>query len=192
MLIKRIINKYKILLIILGIIFMILLFMVTLSKKEVNRYSRYEDKNDVALYIMEYHELPRNYITRGTKEQNKDDSVIIGGDTFYNKEKKLDEFGIDESTPLRECDIKDENYYYKQLDDDNNRGEHRLVYTSNTDKVRVFETTDHYDNFVEITRYDIMPFHYISIYVFVTYISISFILMTFIFIKEKRYIKDSI
>lgn len=114
----------------------------------------YTDKNEVALYIMEYNQLPKNYITKADRENAYAVDIkdkVIGGDTFWGKDGITVRVGEETDTlhleNLKECDIKTNSYGIYSGE----RGSERLVYTTNTEDVRIFYTADHYDTFTEIT-----------------------------------------
>ena len=196
-------RKLIIILSTLGSVFIVLLFMVVLSKKKVDIDAKYEDKYDVALYIKTYHELPSNYITWYSNRYNclkygdeylSDDSIIVGGDDHKNTG-ELVQFGVNNDVLLKECDIKDEVYSREYNNEGKTyingivvqgstpkRDQHRFVYTTHTENVRVFETTDHYETYTEITNYDIMPFHYVSLYIFIPYTIISVVAIAVVFV----------
>ena len=57
--------------------------------KKMKRNNAYSDKEDVALYVMQYHELPPNFITKYGYEylvnHNLEKSgYVMGGDTHIN------------------------------------------------------------------------------------------------------------
>lgn len=103
----------------------------------------YTSKEDVSLYLVTYHRLPNNYITKDEAELlgwdndkgnlwEVTDKMSIGGDRFYNREKLLP---IEEDIIYFECDIDYEGGY---------RNAKRIVYSSNWD---IYYTDDHYDSF---------------------------------------------
>lgn len=53
------------------------------------------------------------------------------------------------NTSLKERDVYSDSYTIS------NRGEYRLVYTSNTNNVRVFYTTTHYESCTELTSFNL-------------------------------------
>ena len=132
---------------------LILFLMPFLTTKRVRLHTSYTDKEDVALYIMKYHELPPNYVTKEGKEYYLNHSAIprnpdyvVGGDTYFDTA-KLSSFGIKSDTRLKECDIVTASYTL------NNRGQFRLVFTCNEKHSRVFYTEDHYSTFQELTSF---------------------------------------
>ena len=176
-------------LIAMGIIMFILLILPISTKRDVSINGEYRSKDSVSLYLMKYHELPKNYITEyGRKKSSNATSdtqdLIIGGDTHWN-DGKLKSFGISNDATLKECDIYFEGYS-NGISQAPVRGELRLVYTANTKHVRVFYTTDHYDTFTEITRYDIMPAHYITKYIMIGYIILGSIAIGFVYAPAVR------
>ena len=145
---------------------LILFLMPFLTSKRVRLHTSYTSKEDVALYIKKYHELPPNYITKDgyqfLMKEGKEDlaqkyvsSSVIGGDTFFEVE-KLASFGVSSDTRLKECDIAMSDNYGMNKE---SRGSHRLVYTCNEKHTRVFYTyqedryTPHYTNFYELTSF---------------------------------------
>jgi len=108
----------------------------------LDKAGHYNTKEDVALYLWTYKQLPENYITKnearklgwegGTPERFAEDAAI-GGDVFGNFEERLPE-----PADYRECDI---DTWGK-----NSRGTKRIVYTK--DCSRIYYTSDHYENFI--------------------------------------------
>ncbi|MCR5461434.1 MAG: hypothetical protein K6E87_00025 [bacterium] len=169
---KNIIKKQAIYLPIVISIFAILLALTIGFKKNVKRNNAYTKREYVALYIIKYHELPKNYITKDGRDyfyrHNVDlKGYIVGGDTHYN-DGNLEYYGISKKAILKECDL-----YYEEYDCLNNRGTSRLVYESNTGNPRVFVTNNHYYDYQEITKYDIMPLHYSFLILLVLYLIFS-------------------
>ena len=153
---KRIIEFYdkrKSKIISITIIVLIILFIMPfVTTRKMNIGAPYTSKEDVALYIIQHHELPPNYITKYGYDYVENHGLsasgyIIGGDTHLNLG-SLNSLGLNKDVKLKECDIAKEWYNPK-----NNRGGERLVYTCNTDKVRVFYTYNHYKSFVEISQF---------------------------------------
>lgn len=111
--------------------------------------TQYTSKNEVAKYICDNGQLPSNYITKSEGKRLYEQKtgrnfikwnfnplttlgVMIGGDNFDNREKKL--------PPA----------YYYEADVDyfgNNRGTNRLVYSSGCN---IYYTSDHYKTFSKI------------------------------------------
>lgn len=150
-------NKGKIILISV-LVLSVLFAMPFITKHRAKIGATYTEKEDVALYIMQHHELPSNYITHygythyGRKYYKNNNiettGFRIGGDTHYY-DSALSSFGVGSVQSLKECDIYVEGYSLT------NRGKSRLVYTCNTDKARVFYTTDHYGTFTELTYFSL-------------------------------------
>ena len=145
-----------------SVLTIILLIVCIASKRRVYRNYEYKDAKLVALYLKKYHELPKNYITKEDLNYSKNHNIstegkIVGGDKHFSAD-GLEKYRISDKDSLRECDIYSETYNI--LD----RPAERFVYTCNTSNVRVFETTDHYATYNrELTKFAIMPFHYIMI-----------------------------
>ena len=100
----------------------------------------YTSKEDVALYIHQYGELPSNFITKkeakklgwsGGSLEKYAPGKSIGGDTFGNREGILPDYGT-----YHECDI--------DTKGKKERGAKRIVYS---DDGRVYYTGDHYETF---------------------------------------------
>ncbi len=102
----------------------------------------YDSKEDVALYIHTYGELPENYITKDEAEdlgwnggsvERYAPGMCIGGDTFGNREGLLPE---ENGRVWTECDI--------DTLGENSRGAKRIVYSNDG---LIYYTDDHYENF---------------------------------------------
>lgn len=102
---------------------------------------RFDDRDNVALYIKTYGVLPQNYMTKAEAEKKgwtggSLDRVVkgyaIGGDTFGNYEKRLPT-----GVKYKECDI--------DTIGTNSRGTKRIIFTKN----HIYYTDDHYVTFVE-------------------------------------------
>jgi hypothetical protein len=164
-------KKKAIQIIMIGILIMLFL-MPIITAKRVRLGNEYASKEEVALYIKTYHELPPNYITnygRQTSLSHGGDltNKIVGGDTHWNTG-TLADFGIKITAPLKECDIKGEQYMLTSTTA--NRGELRLVYTTNVKNVRVFYTEDHYDSYEEITTFQLQLTRNIFWIIFAVYL----------------------
>ncbi len=103
-----------------------------------DRYGVYDGKDEVALYLHVYGELPSNYITKqearelgwdGGSLERYAPGKCIGGDRFGNYERKLPD------GKYRECDIDTLNA--------RNRGAKRLVFSND----EIYYTDDHYKTF---------------------------------------------
>lgn len=103
----------------------------------------YTTKEDVALYIYTYGELPANFITKSeardlgwvNKEGNLQEvapGMSIGGDRYGNYEQLLP------NGKYKECDI---NY------DGGYRGDERIVYSEDG---YIYYTDDHYESFTQL------------------------------------------
>lgn len=106
----------------------------------------YYDLTNVVLYLEIYDELPPNYITKsearelgwegGPVERYKE-GAAIGGDSFGNREGLLPDA---DGRNYTECDIDTDGY--------DSRGSRRLVFSNDG---LYFYTSDHYENFSEVT-----------------------------------------
>lgn len=108
----------------------------------------YSSKEEVALYLDTYGELPDNYITKkeaialgwNSKEGNLwevAEGKSIGGDKFGNREGILPE---SDGRTYYECDIDYEGGY---------RNEKRIVFSNDG---LIFYTEDHYESFEELNN----------------------------------------
>lgn len=148
-------------------ILLVLLLMPFLTTKRISINKEYTDKNDVALYIKYYYQLPKNYITYYGNENASSynqsvEEKIIGGDTFWNTG-ELEDFNVSKNASLKECDIYTSSY------STTNRGVERLVYTSNTGNVRVFYSQNHYNSFKELTSFSLQLTRNIFWFIFSIY-----------------------
>lgn len=111
------------------------------TNNEITVDGYYTNKEDVSLYIITYHRLPDNYITKDDAESlgwdndkgnlwDVTDKKSIGGDRFYNREGLLPD-----NATYYECDIDYAGGY---------RNAKRIVYSSDWS---VYYTDDHYDSF---------------------------------------------
>lgn len=111
-----------------------------IESKPISEEGYYTSKEDVSLYLITYHRLPDNYITKDEAEAlgwesdkgnlwKVSDQKSIGGDRFYNREGLLPE-GV-----YYECDIDYEGGF---------RNAKRIVYS---DTWEIYYTEDHYDSF---------------------------------------------
>ena len=125
------------------ILFLALVLLTACAKAElkIEADKAYTTKEDVALYIHLYEELPPNYLTKAEAlalgwEAEKGnlwdvtEKMSIGGDRFSNREGLLLE-----DKKYFECDIDYQGGY---------RGAKRLVYS---DDGWIYYTADHYDSF---------------------------------------------
>lgn len=108
----------------------------------------YSSKEEVALYLETYGELPDNYLTKkeaialgwNSKEGNLwevADGMSIGGDKFGNREGILPK---EDGRVYYECDIDYEGGY---------RNEKRIVFSNDG---LIFYTEDHYQSFEELSN----------------------------------------
>ena len=105
----------------------------------------YDSKEDVALYLRTYGELPDNYITKdeardlgwtGGSLENYAPGKCIGGDRFGNREGLLPEA---DGRTWTECDI--------DTLGANSRGAERIVYSNDG---LIYYTDDHYESFTPL------------------------------------------
>lgn len=112
------------------------------SKKSTapDEHGTYDSAQDVADYLLYYHKLPENYMTKSEARKKGWESgalnrVIpgkcIGGDEYLNLEGKLPK-----NATYRECDIDTINKA--------KRGSKRLVWS---DDFKIYYTKDHYETF---------------------------------------------
>lgn len=108
---------------------------VSTSKYTISYTGLYTSKEEVGIYIYTYKKLPTNF--KKKSQFNKSDytsqnKLSVGGDRFYNNEKRLPTTG---NRTYTECDID-----YKG----GSRNAKRIVYSSD---FLIFYTADHYDSF---------------------------------------------
>lgn len=168
-------------LIMLCIIFVFFSIASIASKRRVRIGKEYTDKYDVALYLKKYHELPTNYISKAYMEECKENGIstegkIVGGDYYGDYENKLKGFHLGDVS-LRECDIYDSGYTATI----EGRKLHRFVYTYGTSNVRIFETKDHYLTFSEVTKFKIMPDHYVVTFLLINHIIGSSVILIYVY-----------
>lgn len=120
---------------------LVLLTACTKEDLKLEPNKAYSTKEEVALYIHLYDELPPNYLTKDEANAlgwdaekgnlwEVTDEMSIGGDRFSNREGLLPE-----DRTYFECDIDYQGGY---------RGAKRLVYS---DDGWIYYTADHYDSF---------------------------------------------
>lgn len=114
---------------------------------DVSEDGEYDTKDEVCAYLVQYHELPSNYMTK--KEARKlgweggalnrlIDGMCIGGDVYGNYEETLPEkYGRE----YHECDI--------DTLGSSSRGARRIVYSGDDDAGdwNIYYTDDHYETF---------------------------------------------
>ena len=114
---------------------------------DVSEDGEYDTKDEVCAYLVQYHELPSNYMTK--KEARKlgweggalnrlIDGMCIGGDYYGNYEGVLP-------------DIKGREYHECDIDtlSGSSRGPKRIVYSGDDDNEdwNIYYTDDHYETF---------------------------------------------
>lgn len=113
---------------------------ITEEETVLDKDGTYTSKEDVALYLHQYGELPSNFITKkeakklgwsGGSLEDYAPGKSIGGDTFGNREGVLPDYG-----KYHECDI--------DTKGKKKRGAKRIVYS---DDGRIYYTEDHYETF---------------------------------------------
>ncbi len=149
-------KRVLIILFLLSVLFLIL--GISLEKK-VYENKTYTDRNEVALYLMKYHKLPSNYLTKEEADARYDsrkdaiiDGYAIGGDIFEYKGEIIE---YTNNQDLREADYYPDLEYAKK----NGRGLYRIVYTA-SGKFELFCTESHYNqkhenNFYKLTEFEI-------------------------------------
>lgn len=113
------------------------------GNRSVNEDGWYTSKEEVALYIHLYGELPDNYVTKdeaeeagwsgGNVERYTGEGTAIGGSAFGNREGLLPK---ERGRTYTECDI--------DTPGENSRGAKRIVYSNDG---LVYYTDDHYESF---------------------------------------------
>lgn len=113
------------------------------GNQSVDEDGWYTSKEEVALYIHLYGELPDNYVTKreaeeagwsgGSVERYTGEGTAIGGSTFGNREGLLPK---ERGRTYTECDI--------DTPGKNSRGAKRIVYSNDG---LIYYTDDHYESF---------------------------------------------
>lgn len=113
------------------------------GNRSVDEDGWYTSKEEVALYIHLYGELPDNYVTKreaeeagwsgGNVERYTGEGTAIGGSTFGNREGLLPK---ERGRTYTECDI--------DTPGKNSRGAKRIVYSNDG---LIYYTDDHYESF---------------------------------------------
>lgn len=112
------------------------------TEAPIDRDGYYYSKDDVALYIHTYGELPANFITKSEAEnlgwqggsvERYLDGAAIGGDKFGNREGLLPKKN---GRVYYECDI--------DTDGESSRGAKRIVFSNDG---LIYYTPDHYKSF---------------------------------------------
>lgn len=113
------------------------------GNQSVDEDGWYTSKEEVALYIHLYGELPGNYVTKreaeeagwsgGNVERYTGEGTAIGGSTFGNREGLLPK---ERGRTYTECDI--------DTPGKNSRGAKRIVYSNDG---LIYYTDDHYESF---------------------------------------------
>lgn len=112
------------------------------SEATIDEDGEYYDKDNVALYLVTYHRLPGNYITKkearalgweGGALEPYAPGKAIGGDYFGNYEGILPD-----DVEYHECDIDTKG---------KKRGAKRIIYSENWD---IYYTDDHYETFTQL------------------------------------------
>ena len=114
---------------------------------ELDEDGIYDTKDEVCAYLVQYHELPSNYMTK-KEARNRGweggalNRVVpgrcIGGDRFGNYEEVLP---VERGREYHECDIDTLN--------SSSRGAKRIVYSGDDDNEEwnIYYTDDHYETF---------------------------------------------
>jgi len=117
---------------------------------DVSEDGEYDTKDEVCAYLVQYHELPSNYMTK--KEARKlgweggalnrlIDGICIGGDYYGNYEGVLP-------------DVKGREYHECDIDtlSGSSRGPRRIVYSGDDDNEdwNIYYTDDHYATFTQL------------------------------------------
>lgn len=155
----------------------VLLILSFATRKRVSIDKKYYDKDYVALYIFKYHELPKNYYFKSPIDSRNYDNVDIYGGFIHEYDEELPKKVS--KCNLKECDIYYEGY---NVNTKKGRGEERLVYTSNTNDVKIFYIKDHYKNYKELTKFNLNITSNIFTILFFTGLAMS--ITSYILIKK--------
>jgi len=166
--IKEFYTRYKKIILIVGLLLMvILLLMPIVTTRRVKEGNAYYSKKDVALYIYSFEELPKNFITKAEAEDiygNYANAIKemknIGGDS-YKYEGVITSYKLPSYVKLQEADI------YKNRS--GQRGEWRLVYTTNLANVQVYFSDNHYGSFSKVTNWQMQSARNVFLIIFFVY-----------------------
>ena len=117
------------------------------AQMELDEDGTYDTKDEVCAYLVQYHELPSNYMTKKeARELGWEGGALnrvvpgrcIGGDRFGNYEEVLP---TERGREYHECDI--------DTLDSSSRGPKRIVYSGDDDngEWNIYYTDDHYETF---------------------------------------------
>lgn len=154
-----------------------LLILSFATRKRVSIDKKYYDKEHVTLYIFKYHELPKNYYFKSPSDKRNYNDVDVYGGFIHAYDKRLPEKVS--KCNLKECDIYYEGY---NVNTEKGRGNERLVYTTNTNDVKIFYTNDHYISYKELTKFNLNITSNVFTILFLTSLSISSI--SYILVKK--------
>lgn len=144
------------------LVLMVLLFVTMLSSDvNVEEDNEYSDWNHVALYIIEFNDLPDNYVpkSQGVSVEEFDVTVFAVYDNTRTPVKLPTGYSYTEA-------------YINATKD--NIGKERFVFSNE----QLFYTDDHYDTFEEVNQFDILGFHYLIITLFwITLLSSSIVVV---------------
>lgn len=118
-----------------------ILYARWIEKDKINASVYYNNKDDVAIYLIIFEKLPSNYRLKEevnghiSKNWTKENMLTIGGDIFFNRERLLPD---KKGRLYKEADI---DYY-----GESNRGAKRIVFSNDG---LIYYTDDHYDSFIQ-------------------------------------------
>lgn len=174
---QKIIKKHHKAIMYIGISLLVIFLILAVSTRVyVSKNSSYSNKNQVALYLYKYNELPINYITKNQVVNpgiQPDDGLYIGGD-IHEYCGEIVKYTVNVS--LRECDL-------SYNTNTTARGTNRLVYT--TDYSEIFYTSDHYQSFTKITRWSINGFSNVSWILFIVIFTSGNAVSIYLYDKKK-------
>lgn len=167
------------------LLFIVLLILPFATTKKIKIDEPYESKEEVALYLITYHELPKNYITKSGLDYAISHFLdvsdkCVGGDTHHGSGNIMNY--VPQDSTLKEADIKGDTYNISKKQ----RGLIRIVYTCNTKNVRVFYTEDHYNTYVELTPFLLQKTRNICLIILGSYTLIIIIFFSVMEIKQKK------
>ncbi len=146
MLDRLIIGRQKIVIYVCLLACLLSLMIGIFTRVSVIESGSYSDKNHVAMYLFQYHKLPKNYITKtealaifGTNGNQPKDGRMIGGDKHFYANAIVN---YTSNPNLFECDLS-----YPLSEE--HRGKKRLVYAQ--DYSEFFYSSNHYVSFTKIT-----------------------------------------
>ncbi len=143
-------NKNQKTILLVGILITILFLVLSkVLEPQIYRYQEYTDRDDIAIYIYKYNELPKNYVMNVPGASHEEVSRTLSEGKSYGGAIFRYENAIMNYT--NNHDLKEADYYPNLAEriEEGNRGTYRFVFTYKGEK-EIFYTEDHYDTFTKM------------------------------------------